>query len=217
MTEQRRNPYQQRTERDGWDQRYTAEPGYLFGEAPNAFLERSLSGVNGKGQRALAIADGEGRNGVWLAEQGFEVDSIDFSAAAVEKARKLAQKRGVAVNSAVTDLFEWDWPENAYDLVVGIFFQFVGPKGRSDLFARLARALKPGGLLVVEGYGPKQLDFGTGGPKALENLYTEDILREAFGDFEDIRISAYEAELSEGNRHSGMSALVDFTGRKPGN
>lgn len=215
MTETRKNPYQQPTEREGWDQRYSADQDYMFGEAPNAFLERTLGGVNGTGQRALAIADGEGRNGVWLAEQGFSVDSIDFSAAAVEKARKLARRRGVTVNSSVTDLFEWDWPENAYDLVAGIFFQFVGPEGRGDLFGRMARALKPGGLLVIEGYGPKQLEYGTGGPKALENLYTEELLRGAFATFDDVQTAAYDAELSEGARHSGLSALVDFTGRKP--
>lgn len=207
-------PDQPNAERDRWDARFTSD-GYIFGEAPNAFLKRTILALKPKGPRVLAVADGEGRNGVWLAEQGYKVDSVDFSAVAVTKAQALAKARGVKVYAEVADLFAWDWPKNTYDIVVVIFTQFTGPAGRAKLFANVRGALKPGGLLLLEGYGPKQIDYGTGGPKAVENLYTEDVLREAFGDFMEAKIAAYDAEINEGAGHSGLSALVDFVGRKP--
>lgn len=202
------------SELERWNTRYSAE-GYLFGEAPNAFLRRTFDKAPSSGGRVLSVADGDGRNGVWLAEKGYIVDTIDFSPVAVEKARALAARRGVSINAEVSDLFAWDWPEARYDIVVGIFFQFVGPPERAELFGKIKRALKPGGLVAIEGYGPKQLDYATGGPKKLENLYTEALMRSAFADFEAVTVTAYDAKMSEGEGHAGMSALVDFVGRKP--
>jgi SAM-dependent methyltransferase len=197
-----------------WDERYQGE-AYLFGEAPNAFLARQAPRLT-PGQSALAVADGEGRNGVWLAEQGLSVLSVDASSVAQAKAARLAQTRGVSLELQQVDLSTWDWPKEQFDLVVGIFIQFAGPELRTQLFAGLKGALKPGGLLLLEGYRPEQIAYGTGGPRTPENLYTEDLLRTAFADFEILDLSAYDAPIEEGAGHSGMSALIDLVARKPG-
>lgn len=197
-----------------WDARY-ADDAYRFGESPNAFLARQAERLQ-PGLKALSVADGEGRNGVWLAQQGLDVLTFDISPRAVEKARALATKRGVVLDAQIGGLDDWAWPEGTLDVVVGVFIQFVGPAARDRMFARMKAALKPGGLLLLEGYRPEQLAYGTGGPGVEENLYTEALLREAFADFLIERIDAYDAELSEGPGHSGVSALIDLIARKPG-
>ncbi len=200
------------TERDRWNERFAA-PGYLFGTAPNAFLSRHAHLLPKHG-KALAIADGEGRNGVFLAERGLEVLSVDVSQTGQDKARKLAHERGVNLRFALADLRDWDWPEAVFDVVAAIFFQFAAPPERAKIFAGIKKTLKPGGLLLLEGYGLKQLDYKTGGPSDLARLYTPALLREAFGDFAEIDVREYDAVIEEGARHSGMSALVDLVGRK---
>jgi SAM-dependent methyltransferase len=196
-----------------WNARFSA-PGYVFGTAPNIFLTTQLHRLK-RGQRALAIADGEGRNGIWLAEQGLAVTSVDFSPVALDKARKRAADAGVAVAFVEADLATWAWPKAAFDVVAGIFFQFAGPQLRARIFRNIKAALKPGGLVLIEGYGPKQLDYKTGGPGVLENLYTEALLRDAFADFEILELRSYDAEIAEGEGHKGMSALVDLVACKP--
>lgn len=200
------------SELERWNERFRA-PDYVFGTAPNAFLASNASRLK-RGQHALCVADGEGRNSVWLAERGLEVTAFDFSPVAVEKARKLASARGVSVAYEVAGVYEWRWPANAFDVVAAIFVQFADPAMRTFMFERMARALKPGGLVLIEGYTPKQLEYGTGGPKQLENLYTEDLLRREFSAFDILELRQYEAELDEGSRHRGMSAVIDFVGRK---
>ena len=195
-----------------WQERFAA-PGYLFGTAPNEFLKNHAHLLK-KGEMALAIADGEGRNGVFLAEQGLDVTSVDFSPLAQAKARKLAAERGVTLKVEQVDIVNWDWPAEAFDVVAAIFFQFAGPEGRDKIFAGIKKTLKPGGLLLIEGYGPKQLEYKTGGPGRLENLYTRELLEKAFADFSSIEVREYDAEINEGPGHGGMSALVDLVGRK---
>jgi 2-polyprenyl-3-methyl-5-hydroxy-6-metoxy-1,4-benzoquinol methylase len=195
-----------------WNARFSA-PDYVFGTTPNRFLA-SNKGLLKKGERALCVADGEGRNSVWLAEQGLCVDAFDFSPVAVDKARRLAAERGVRVSYEVAGVDDWRWPRARYDVVAAIFVQFAEPAMRERLFARIAAALKPGGLLLIEGYTPKQLEYRTGGPSKAENLYTEALLREAFRDFEILELREYEAELEEGSRHAGTSALIDLVGRR---
>lgn len=199
---------------DHWDARY-AEEGYIFGEGPNLFLERQAPLLR-PGMRALAVADGEGRNSVWLAEQGLAVTATDISPVAIAKAQLLAQSRGVEVDFRQADMVAWPYPEAEFDLVAGIFIQVVGPQDRAAVFAGMQRALKPGGLLLLEGYTPDQLKHGTGGPSAIENLYTEALLREAFSGLIIEQLEAYEAELDEGPRHNGLSAVIDLVARKPG-
>jgi 2-polyprenyl-3-methyl-5-hydroxy-6-metoxy-1,4-benzoquinol methylase len=195
-----------------WNERYSASD-YIFGTAPNAFLAAHAK-LFRPGQRAVCIADGEGRNSVWLAEQGLEVEAFDFSPIGVDKARRLAATRGVSVRYEVASVYEWRWPAAAFDVVVAIFVQFADPPMRRFMFERMAQALKPGGLLLIEGYTPKQLEFGTGGPKQLDQLYTEDLLRASFPGFEVLELRQYEAELNEGSRHQGSSAVIDLVARK---
>ena len=161
------------------------------------------------------MADGEGRNSVWLAEQGLRVSAFDFSPVGVAKARRLAAQRGVEIHHEVASVYDWPWPQASFDVVAAIFVQFADPAMRSFMFERMARALKPGGLLLVEGYTPKQLEYRTGGPSKLENLYTADLLRKAFEDLEILELREYEAELGEGAAHAGMSAVIDVVARKP--
>lgn len=195
-----------------WEERFSA-PGYLFGTEPNAFL-RSQADLLKPGMAALAVADGDGRNGVWLAQRGLDVHAVDFSPTALAKARTLARERGVTIRTELADLVHWDWPAEAYDAVVAIFVQFTMPDERGRMFAGMKRALRPGGVLLLEGYRTKQLEYGTGGPKNIEQLYTRELLEAAFGDLADLSVREYDVELDEGERHAGMSALIDLVGRK---
>lgn len=198
-----------------WSQRYRdAGEDYLFGIAPNRFLQAHRHLLNA-GATALSVADGEGRNSVWLAEQGLAVTALDISPVALAKAARLARGRNVEVEFAQADIMAMDWPPAVYDFVVGIFIQFVGPDEREIQFARLKQAVKPGGLLLLHGYTPKQLEYRTGGPAAVENLYTEPMLRLAFGDFEILVLNAYEDDLTEGHGHRGHSAVIDLIARRP--
>ena len=195
-----------------WNRRYD-RPDYLFGEKPNLFLVAQADRLK-PGMTALAIADGEGRNGAWLAEQGLKVMTTDIAPRAVQKARALAARRGVSIDAHVVDLDAWVWPEQAFDAVVAIFIQFAGPDLRARLFGRMVQALKPGGLLILQGYTPRQLEFNTGGPGVLENLYTEELLRAEFSALQILDLQVYETELHEGARHAGPSALVGMVARK---
>jgi SAM-dependent methyltransferase len=201
------------SEYERWEARYGV-PEYIFGAAPNYFLASCKALLPPTG-RALAVADGEGRNGVWLAQQGLDVTSIDFSPAAQKKARALAAERGVQVTFEQTDVHRWAYPANAFDVVVEIFTQFSTPDERAVKWAGMRRTLKPGGLLILQGYTPKQLDYGPGGPKQIENLYTRAMLEAAFGDFRDVTFVEEEREMHEGGAHAGMSAVIGLTARKP--
>ncbi|MBC7140582.1 MAG: methyltransferase domain-containing protein [Rhodobacteraceae bacterium] len=196
-----------------WNERY-AEKEYLFGTEPADFLRRAAPWL-APGQSVLCVADGEGRNSVWLAGQGMRVTAFDPAENAVAKARRLAAARGVAVEFHLCDLDGWDW-SRSFDVVAGIFIQFVGPGERPGLFARLDRALVPGGLLLLHGYAPRQAGYGTGGPPQAGNMYTLDLLRESFAGYEVLRAADFDAEVDEGKGHSGRSALIDFVARKPG-
>jgi 2-polyprenyl-3-methyl-5-hydroxy-6-metoxy-1,4-benzoquinol methylase len=195
-----------------WNQRYRGDD-FFYGTAPNAFLASQLHRFP-HGQSVLAVADGEGRNSAWLARQGLDVTAVDFSPLAVEKAQRLAKQSGVVVHHEISDLFAWNWGENRFDAIVAIFIQFVGPEQRRILNGLMLRALKPGGLLILQGYRPKQLEYRTGGPSSAENLYTASILREEFFAMEILHLVEHDDEICEGVGHCGMSALVDLVARK---
>jgi cyclopropane fatty-acyl-phospholipid synthase-like methyltransferase len=195
-----------------WDERYKHDE-YHFGTQPNAFLVSQRDRLQA-GMHSLAVADGEGRNGVWLAEQGLHVLSVEYSAVAITKARALSKARGVSVAFELADLSQWNWPEARFDVVAGIFIQFVGPEGRKQQFANMKRSLKPGGLLLLQGYTPRQLEYKTGGPSQVENLYTETLLKDAFADMEILHLSTHDDIIEEGVGHCGMSALIDLVARK---
>jgi SAM-dependent methyltransferase len=207
-----------------WSARYRdAGDDYLFGTAPNKFLAAQAA-YFGEGMSVLSVADGEGRNSVWLAEQGCAVTATEISPVALEKAAKLARGRHVTTMEAMAgpgvafvqaDILNWDWPQEAFDAVVGIFIQFAGPAEQPRQLAGMKQAVKPGGLLFLQGYTPKQLEYRTGGPSAVENLYTAALLRETFADWEIVLLHEHEDLMEEGSAHAGRSALIDLVARKP--
>ena len=198
-----------------WNELYSQSGGdYLFGAEPNRFLSAQSSYFH-PGMRVLSVADGEGRNGVWLAQQGMEVTALEISPVAIAKAQRLAALRNVPVDFVQADALTWVWPKAAYDAVAAIFIQFATPAERSPLFANIKHTLKPGGLLLLQGYTPRQLEYRTGGPPLAENMYTEAMLRAAFADMEILHLREHDDFISEGVAHHGMSALIDLVARKP--
>jgi SAM-dependent methyltransferase len=200
------------SELERWEGRF-AIPEYLFGEEPNQFLA-SCKKLLPESGTVLAVADGEGRNGVWLACQSLDVVSLDFSPTAQKKAADLAERAGVKIEIVQGDVHNWNYPVDAFDVVVEIFTQFSAPAERDLKWTGMRNALKPGGLMIIQGYSPDQLKFGTGGPKKLENLYSRTMLEEAFKSFNEMKIEEMELEMQEGEAHGGMSAVINFTGRK---
>ena len=200
------------SEFERWEDRFRVSE-YIFGKAPNYFLVACKPLLPPSG-RALVIADGEGRNGVWLAEQGLDVLSIDFSPIAQRKAAALARERGVRVNFERADVHSWAYPEEAFGVVVEIFAQFSSPSERAVKWAGMQRTLKRGGRIIIAGYTPKQLEYATGGPKEIEKLYTRAMLMQTFGSFRDIQLVEQEIEMREGTAHAGMSAVINLTAVK---
>ncbi|MHB8666186.1 MAG: class I SAM-dependent methyltransferase [Burkholderiales bacterium] len=215
MTQQHESPRGPRSLEQAlarWESRFGVDE-YLFGERPNAYLA-SKAALLRKGSRALSIADGEGRNSIWLAEQGLRVDAFDFSPTAVSKAERLAAGRGVHVEFNVAETFAWNWAPSAYDLVAAIFIQFASPSVRQKLFPLIKRTLKPDGLLILQGYRVEQLQYGTGGPPEADHLYTEAMIREALQDMDIVELRCYDEQVDEGKGHAGMSALMGVVARK---
>jgi SAM-dependent methyltransferase len=199
-----------------WNQRYAAAgESHLFGTAPSQFLPAHMDWLRGA-RSVLCVADGEGRNSVWLAAQGLDVTATDLSPVALAKAAQHARNHGVSVRFVEADVLQgWTWPVAAYDAVVAVFVQFVGADQQGAFFAAMRAAVKPGGVLLLHGYTPEQIGYGTGGPSAAENMYTEALLVAAFADWQIKRLQAYELELDEGAGHAGRSALIDLVARKP--
>lgn len=195
-----------------WNRRFS-EAGYLFGTEPNQWL-REHAQVWQPGEHVLCVADGEGRNSVWLAQRGLQVDAFDVAQEGVRKAKALAAGQGATVNFQVADCDGFAWQDAAYDGIAAIFIQFADPALRQRLFERMIRSLKPGGYLVLQGYTPKQLEYRTGGPPIASHLYTESMLREAFAATDIIELREYEAELGEGTGHKGRSALIGLVARR---
>jgi len=187
-----------------WEERF-AQEGYLFGTEPVPFLLKHDKHF-AKGQSVLSIAEGEGRNGVHLAKKGLSVTGVEFAPSAVAKANKLATLNKVDVAFVQSDLFEWSWPYNAFDITLGLFFQFVGPVERDILWRKMLDATSPGGLIAIHGYTPKPY---------VENMYTKESFNSVFYDCDTLVSEEYEAEQKSGSAHVGMSALVDFIARKP--
>lgn len=196
-----------------WDARFASDE-FHYGTEPAAFVVAQGWRLS-PGAKVLSVAEGEGRNAVWLAAQGLCVHALDGSPNALAKARRLAGERGVNLSTEEVDLAAYLWPEAAYDGVLGAFIQFAGPGLRAALFAGMARALKPGGVLFLHGFAPRQLANTSGGPRLAENLWTLDLLRAAFAGWEVLHQADYDAVLHEGPGHSGPAALIDFVARKP--
>lgn len=196
-----------------WDERYRGEE-YLFGREPNAFLKREAHRFQ-KGSCVLAVADGEGRNGVFLAGLGLKVHAVDASSVALEKAGRLAREAGVEIEFEQADLSGWSWPQDAYGYVVAIFIQFADPAFRLRIFEGMKQSVRPGGLVLLQGYRPEQVHLGTGGPPQHDHMYTRDLLLTAFEDFEILHLEEHDTAIREGAGHDGLSALIDLVARRP--
>ena len=224
-----------------WNSRYEAAAGMLFGAAPNGWLAAQQSRLT-PGMQVVCPADGDARNGVWLALQGAHATGFDLSDVGVEHAVAHARASGLVERArpgesmsrlpglravfdapsggslaiCCADLANWPWDETPADAIAAIFFQFASPELRSAAFKGFDEALKPGGLLIIEGYGLRQLQYKTGGPGVAENLYTLEMIREAFQGWEVLASRDCDAELAEGSAHVGRSHLISAVLRKPG-
>lgn len=196
-----------------WNGRYQSED-FLFGRVSNAFL-KSQADLFKPGQRVLAVADGDGRNSCFMASLGADVTALDFSPVALEKSKLLAAEMGVSVTHGLQDMYDWQVEPGTWDMVVAIFIQFAPPDKRGPIFANLAAALKPGGLLIMQGYRPEQIEYKTGGPPQAENMYSRQLLEDAFKGLDILHLDEHDSVVDEGVGHSGMSALIDLVAKKP--
>jgi len=196
-----------------WNERFDKEE-FIFGKEPNEYLTLQTRRYLKPKSKVLCIADGEGRNGVWLAKQGMQVVGFDASDIALAKAKQFAKDNQVEIEYSFSDTDSFDWQVNTYDAVIGIFIQFADPQMRARIFQKTYAALRPGGIFILQGYTPKQLEYKTGGPSLIEHLYTEVMIRELTKEFEILDLCCYEKELNEGARHAGMSALLGLVAKK---
>lgn len=196
-----------------WDDRY-ASSDYLYGTEPSDFLAERYS-VLAAGGEVLCLADGEGRNGVFLAMKGMRVTGVDSSSVGLAKAERLAAERAVPFTAVLADLSVWDLGEERWDGVVSIWAHLPAPV-RADLHPRLARGLRPGGVLLLEHYHPRQLGYGTGGPSDPTMMLTLEELDAAFPDWARLHTFEGERVVIEGNGHGGKSYVTQAILRKPG-
>lgn len=193
-----------------WEQRYGIE-AYLFGTEPNEFLRSCLPDL--PGGTVLCLAEGEGRNAVFLAENGYDVHSVDLTDAGVAKTLRLAESRRVKVDAVIGDLAEFDIGADRWDLIVSIFAH-MAPAARRQLHRRVVAALKPAGVFLLEAYTPQQVGRGTGGPSTPETTMTLEALREELAGLEFVHAEELDREVIEGPGHTGTGAVVQVIARK---
>jgi len=193
-----------------WDERYGAE-GYFYGTEPNAFLVEHAQMLEGP---VLSLAEGEGRNGVFLASLGLEVLGVDGSAVGLAKAQALAASRSLKIRTEVADLGLFVPAENHYRSVVSIFAHLPYAI-RARLYPLVTRCLKPGGILLLEAYTERQLERNTGGPKDPDLLMSRSKLEREFPELQPLLLQEIDREVSEGHGHMGLASVVQFIGRKP--
>ena len=197
-----------------WDQNFSAA-GFKYGTNPNAFLEQQANRLPAAAD-VLVPGDGEGRNGVWLAQQGHHVTAMDGSSVGLDKAQALARERGVTITTVLGDLADWAPAPGAFDAVVLIYVH-LPPAIRERAHRRLAAGLRPGGWLLLECFHPEQLPRTSGGPKDVAMLYTPELLTADFaGLLEPVMAWDGEAPLSEGPGHQGLARVTRWVGRMPG-
>lgn len=195
-----------------WDERY-AETDYVYGTEPNAFLAEHDE-IIPRGGTVLCLAEGEGRNAVWLAQQGYKVTGVDSSSVGLEKAQTLAAECGVSIETHCVDLAEFHIEKNSWDGIVSIFCH-VPPAIRQRLHKQVVAGLKPGGVLILEAYRPKQLEYGTGGPPVAELMMQLDETKQELHGLEWLHAAELDREVIEGKYHTGKGAVVQLIGKKP--
>jgi SAM-dependent methyltransferase len=193
-----------------WDERY-AGGGWAFGTEPNDFLRQEAHRI--PSGRVLCLGEGEGRNSTFLAEQGYEVVGVDQSQVGMDKAQSLAQERGVFVETVVTSIEDFDLTEEEWEGIVSIFFH-VPPELRKTVHRSVVHGLAAGGVLVLEAFTPRQLEFSTGGPPDLERLVSLDTLKQELEGLDFLVAQELEREVHEGRMHTGRSSVVQLVGVK---
>jgi SAM-dependent methyltransferase len=194
-----------------WNERY-ADSDYLFGTDPNDFL-KSVSDRLSPNSTILCLADGEGRNGVYLATQGHQITAVDQSRVGLEKANQLAEQKQVSIDTIEADLAEYDLGVESWDCIVSIFFHIPG-EVRDLIYPRIITALKPGGILILESYTPEQLKHGTGGPPVADLMLTKKDLAHYFAKMNVEHLEELEREVIEGTGHTGMASVVQLLARR---
>lgn len=195
-----------------WNQRYGKDE-FAYGVEPNDFLVEFAPRLPTSG-KVLCLADGEGRNGVWLAMQGHAVTSVDIAAEGMAKARRLAAAQGVDVLTRVADLASFDPDLALWDGIVSIFMH-LPPKLRREVFARCVEALRPGGVVLFEAYAKGQLGRGTGGPPDADLLVDLDEVRREFPGCRILHAFSGLRQVHEGRHHSGTGEVVQLVVQKP--
>lgn len=194
-----------------WDKRYSEE-GFAYGEGPNDFLAKHYSRIKPNGN-VLCIAEGEGRNALFLARKGFKVTAVDFSEVGMSKAKKIAEKENLPLETIVSDLEVFDLGEAKWDAVISIFAH-LPPTIRKIVHGRIETSLKDGGLLILEAYRPEQLELGTGGPPKRDMMMNLEILRMEIPHLKPELQQEMERNIHEGKYHNGLSAVVQYIGKK---
>ena len=200
-----------------WDVRY-GQDDFAYGTEPNTFLKdqgkRLFSFESKNKKKALCLADGEGRNGVFLAKLGFDVTAVDNSSVGLEKAKKWAKKNGVSLTTVCEDLATYDLGKKSWDLIVSIFCH-IPPEIRKPMHAQIYNALKPGGIFLLEAYTPDQLKKETGGPPSVELMMDKNLLQKELVGLSFELLQELERDVSEGWLHTGVGAVVQVIGRRP--
>lgn len=194
-----------------WDQRYFLDD-FVYGTEPNDFLVASAAAISPG--PVLCLAEGEGRNAVWLAERGYEVTAVDQSVVALAKAQRLAAGRGVAIKTIVADLASFTIVSGAWSGIVSLWAHVPAALRRS-VHLQAVQGLRPGGVFILEAYTPAQLAFDTGGPRNLDMLMTGMQLREELAGLEFQILRELERDVREGTKHTGRAAVVQVVARKP--
>ena len=196
-----------------WNRKYQRND-YFYGEHPNEFLQTQADRLP-ENARVLVVGDGEGRNGVWLAQRGFDVTSVDFSETGCSKSRQLAERHEVDLDVQCADLTQWDWPENTFDAVISIYLHF-SPALRPVMHERIERSLVTGGLVIIEQFHPRQRQQGyhSGGPQDVAMLTTAEQLESDFPHCDWLILAEGKTLLDEGPGHSGPGYVTHGVGRK---
>ncbi|KFZ37871.1 SAM-dependent methyltransferase [Shewanella mangrovi] len=193
-----------------WDDVYNSD-SYVYGTEPNQFLAENVQQLpQGK---VLCLADGEGRNSVFLAKQGYQVTAVDLSQVGLAKAAKLAASQEVSVEYIHADLAEFEFGTEQWDGIVSVFCHLPSSL-RQQVHQRALQGLKKNGVFLLEGYTPRQLAFGTGGPKMLDLLLEPEALASDFADAQILHLAEVERDIIEGDKHTGTGAVVQLMAKR---
>ncbi len=200
------------TPRDFWNARF-AEQAPAYGEAPNAFVRQEVHRLS-PGGRILLPGDGQGRNSVWLARQGFKVTCVDWSETGLERARELAARHAVSIEPVCADLTAWTWPRGEHDGVIAIHLH-LPPATRTEVHRAMLGALRPGGVLLLESFDLEQINYSSGGPNRLDMLYSAEMLTEDFADGDILMLERAQILLDEGLYHQGPAEVIRVVVQRP--